>query len=187
MNVVSCEGKRKISSALGSVEPHHHISMGGEEEGVLAVGSRIEEGGNIHLVEPKRWGLVFEGLPLWLLALTKINIVKLIFLDWSSLTEFDAFLKAQTSLLIKVMCQSLNVNQIVFGSHQEVDVMLYSGNLNFLRSKSQLLLSKSILLLNTPWKSRGFPCFGAEIGIRWRVYAGSLRRTGQREDFNGFL
>ena len=68
------------------------------------------------------------------------------------------------------MCQSLNVNQIVFGSHQEVDVMLYSGNLNFLRSKSQLLLSKSILLLNTPWKSRGFLRFGTKIGIRWRVY-----------------
>ena len=44
MNVMTCEGQSKNSSALRSVEPYHHTSTGGDGEGGIGFGNRIEEG-----------------------------------------------------------------------------------------------------------------------------------------------
>ena len=72
MDAVDCQ-EIIDSSALVSVKPNHHTSLGGR------VGGRIEEDGVVKIVEPRVWGVVFEGLPLWLLALSRIKIVKLLF------------------------------------------------------------------------------------------------------------
>ena len=157
-------GKAKIghSLALIEMEPQHHFEIGGVGEG-----RRIEMG--VMQRSMKRvWSCCFEGFPLWLLVLTRNNTSKVILNNWSCFSHFETFLRNHTSLAVVSMFQSLGMPFFVFDHSIRADVVLCSGSLSFIRTKSQSVFGKGVFLLNTPWRARRFPGFAADI--KWRIY-----------------
>ena len=144
MNEESCISQSFNSLAMQGVEPNKHSLMGGCR---LA---RQEESGEVQVVLPKRWSLVFEGFPLWCLALNKFNTAKVVIQDWNNLIEFEDFLKSQTSLFSLPIFHSLSMNLIDFGKDLVTDYVLCSGSLSFLKLQTKSLTGKGLFLLNSP-------------------------------------
>ena len=104
------------------------------------------------------WDLLFEKLPLWLLVLTRSNTSKVIFKNWSCLSNFETFLKnVHPSSLLVSMFQSIGHSFFAFSEKTKIDCTLCCRSLAFLRSKCDRTVGRGIYLLDTPWHSRNFP------------------------------